>query len=343
MPATLRERGVAVPFTSPTLAGARVRLLEHRRELILPHPAGIRGVYIFALASLTEYCAPTLHDVRLAERLVAAFPLSPSTVRQAARVTAAEGAAGRAAAAAAQAALANETAHRTEMEAMLIRTVLDVDDPTERAASSLDARRAVLQVARRAGRTAEAIKADIDGLDGGMAPGARVGRCRQLVIGLLEMEAQVAAWRGANTLASAGADADAAISLAVAAGSALLSAAQAAIADLPGLLRRWAADPDQVASELARPDWLLDGWEPIWLMWRLASSDSARADALAEAGLIMPTLPAEMEAWFSNAPDLRVRLHAGGNRPSNRRSPAAAPREAMALIERNERMRALAA
>jgi hypothetical protein len=364
MPATLRERGVAVPFTSPTLAGARVRLLDHRPELVLPHPARARGVYIFPLASLAEYGAPTLHDVRLAERLAAAFPISPATVRRAARVTAAEGAAGRGAAAGAQGALATNAAHIAEIGAMLIATALEGSHQPGtvcRTASRLDARRAVLDVARRTGRSAETILADIDGLatclvtaglDAG--PGAaaqRPGRCGQLAAGLREAEIQIAAWRAGSRLTPAGKQLPpgddtamllAMISLVIAGASALLATAQAAIADLPGLLGRWAADPAQVAGELARADWLLDGWEPVWLLWRLAGSDRARSDATAEMSMILPSLPAEMESWFADAPELQSRLRAGSGRPPNRPGPAT-PRDAIALIARNERLRALAA
>jgi hypothetical protein len=368
MPATLRERGVAVPFTSPALAGARIRLLDHRPELVLPHPAGARGVYIFPLASLAEYCAPTLHDVRLSERLMSAFPMSPTTVRRAARITAAEGAAGRAAASAAQGSLAIKAAHIAEMGALLIGTVIESGNPRDAAgpntgpgdgpgnSSNLDTRHAVLEVARRAGRSAEAIKADIDGLaaslvacglDAGPAAGRRPGRCRLLSAGLRGLEIQIASWRAGSPFGVQGTELDPAMSLAMisvvaSAASVLVGRAQADIADLPRLLRRWAADPAEVASELARADWMLDGWEPLWLLWRVAEGDRARADAIAEMSVIMPTLPGEMEAWFADAPELQSRLRASASRPTSSYPPAI-PREATALIARNERMRALAA
>jgi hypothetical protein len=368
MPATLRERGVAVPFTSPSLAGARVRLLDHRPELVLPNPAGARGVYLFPLASIAEYSAPTLHDVRLAERLAVAFPMSPPIVRRAAQTTAAEGAAGRAATASTQGTLANEATHLAEMGALLIGAVLDSDhapgftEPgsgpraVSRSASSLDARRAVLDVARRAGRSAEAIKADIDGLaaalvasglDADTHPKRRPGRCRLLVAGLRGLEVQITSWRAGTKLGTLGLEVDPAItqtviSLVVAGASALLDTAQATIADLPGLLRRWAADPARVTDELARADWMLDGWEPVWLLWRLAESDRARADAIAEMSMILPNLPGEMEAWFAGTPEIQSRLRACDARPGNAYAPAAR-RDAMALVQRNERMRAMAA
>src|ERR1700712_5461419 len=48
-PTTFLERGVAVPFTTPMLAGTRARPAEKQGlELVIPNPSGGRGVYIMA-------------------------------------------------------------------------------------------------------------------------------------------------------------------------------------------------------------------------------------------------------------------------------------------------------
>ena len=45
--ATFGERGVSVPFTTPALAGARVRRdARHGLALLVPNPSGGRGIYV---------------------------------------------------------------------------------------------------------------------------------------------------------------------------------------------------------------------------------------------------------------------------------------------------------
>jgi hypothetical protein len=68
LPATFLERGVAVPFTTPQLNGARARPGERRPlELIIPNPSGGRGVYILPLEGIHDFCTLTINDRRLAD------------------------------------------------------------------------------------------------------------------------------------------------------------------------------------------------------------------------------------------------------------------------------------
>jgi len=100
---TFEERGVSVPFTTPALAGARVRRdLRHGLVLLVPNPSGARGMYVAPWSGVRDMCNPTLHDGLLHDGLLhdaiaaaKAEPISPSMVRAAARRIAAEGAAGR--------------------------------------------------------------------------------------------------------------------------------------------------------------------------------------------------------------------------------------------------------
>ncbi|MGG5810685.1 hypothetical protein, partial [Falsiroseomonas sp. CW058] len=64
-PSSFADRGVAVPFTAPMLAGARLRRPAGRPpELLLPALGG-RGVYILDWDACLGACRPTLHDRRL--------------------------------------------------------------------------------------------------------------------------------------------------------------------------------------------------------------------------------------------------------------------------------------
>ena len=94
-PASFAERGVAVPFTTPRLAGARVRAAERTgTEFIVPNPSGGRGVYIMPWTGIASLCRPTLHDKVLSTRIAVLRGVTPATIRRVARAIAGEGLAG---------------------------------------------------------------------------------------------------------------------------------------------------------------------------------------------------------------------------------------------------------
>src|ERR1700712_948232 len=90
-PVTFLERGVAVPFTTPMLAGTRARPADKGGlELVIPNPSGGRGVYIMAWTSISALCTPTLHDRQLNERIATLTNVTPHTIRQVGREVAHE-------------------------------------------------------------------------------------------------------------------------------------------------------------------------------------------------------------------------------------------------------------
>jgi hypothetical protein len=323
-PATFQERGVAVPFTSPALAGTRVRRAERRCDLLVPHPGGGRGIYVLALPALAEFCAPTLHDLRLAQRLATLHPLCPAGVRAAAQAVALEGAAGRAACAAARAAMARDRQARQWHEHAM-RTRLDKLGHATMAADI------------------EALCAALVewGLDAG--PGSP-GRG---VLLLAEIEAMGRAMSAGQEDTGAGQSGDelAACALSLAAvGRRLMAASVAMLGDAPALLEAWARMPGTVAAVLARLTWLLDGWDQLCLIWRLARDDGQLAAAAIEIRALIPPIPPEAESWFGEAPDLpAVRRACGLMATPARRRPIAQSSQAVWLVARNERLRALAA
>jgi hypothetical protein len=137
-PRSFLERGVAAPFTTALLSGARLRrltriagslndrevkgeplqgfaTLENGRpgiEVVVPNPSGARGVYVMLWSDVGALCRPTMHDVAMCEHLVARtnpmLPLTPLMVRKAARDAALRGLAGRLAAQAARTAVEQE-------------------------------------------------------------------------------------------------------------------------------------------------------------------------------------------------------------------------------------------
>lgn len=114
------DRGVLLPVTTPALFGARLRASPGGLELIIPNPAGGRGVYILPLAAVRAFCAPSLHDRALLRAVSGLGVVTPAAMRQAARRVAITGLAGQAAADAAGRALAREDQARRLMELRLL-------------------------------------------------------------------------------------------------------------------------------------------------------------------------------------------------------------------------------
>jgi hypothetical protein len=85
-----------------------------------------------------------------------------------------------------------------------------------------------------------------------------------------------------------------------------LNAAQTLMTDPLAVLARWVANPSQIAEAAGRTAWILDGWEPICLLWRAGTTYTARGMALLEMAQRMPVMPREAETWSQSAlhPDL---------------------------------------
>jgi hypothetical protein len=356
-PTTFRERGVAVPFTTPLLAGARIRRGERDKvELIVPNPSGGSGVYILPWSSVCVLCRPTVHDSRLAERLDALAAISPSTIRQAALATATEGLAGAQAADAAMAALDQDKQERLLTRFVLLVALEDRAAPStvrlsarRREASDeleLDAQHLVTMVAQRLERPPDAILADLDaltevflpiGLEGQTTP-ARVQRLLDAVVRLSD---ELTAWATQH-------QSDAAVELAgMIAGFAgfaipttqsALATARAMTRDASGLLRGWSRTPERITTYAERAEWLLDGWEQLCLLWRSADTPSRQRAITAEMAQLVPVLPREIVQWLDTpgAPDKPLVV-----RPVVRLD-RQAERTVRDLTARNERLRALA-
>jgi hypothetical protein len=117
MPTTFLERGVAVPFTTPLLAGARARPGgRNHLELIVPNPTGGAGVYILPWDDVAALCRPTVHDRQLSKAVASLRTVTPAMTRRVAREVAVVGLAGRGAAAAARSAELGRGSGATDRE-----------------------------------------------------------------------------------------------------------------------------------------------------------------------------------------------------------------------------------
>jgi hypothetical protein len=354
-PTSFAERGVAVPFTTPLLAGARVRAAERTgTELVVPNPSGGRGVYILPWGSARQLCRPTVHDTRLFERLGQLPALTPSAVRQAARAVATEGLAGREAKAAGTASAAADTDERLLANFMLLMGLVEEVEPGSvpltallRPTAELEARskRAVAHIAPKLGRSPDQIASDLEALAVlfgplGLPPQADHARLPRLIAALREFRDEVAAWSPAAADEAIGAVAR----MLVNAAAQVVSAATAALQDARGgaspvspLLRAWARAPDAVVSRIGRAEWALDGWDRIVLLWGEAKWPAERRAALLEMAQLVPIVPQDAaerpDTAQPNPTDEECRVITLSE--GWRTGPAS-----FALVARNERLRA---
>ncbi|WP_372616726.1 hypothetical protein [Falsiroseomonas sp.] len=274
--ATLPERarsfaecGVAVPFTTPMLAAARLRRLPGKApELVLP-PLGGRGSYVLGWDSCLGL-SPTLHDRALWPRLASLPVLTPATIRAAAREVAAQGLAGRAAQAAALAARQAQATLRAGLEARFAAAT----SPAEALAEAL----------------AET------GPDGG--PSTPVAARLDALSAFAEAATAQALAASEPTDRETARLVASAAQLALAAARASLAALRQAVEPLQAT----PSDPAAVARVVllaARPDWLLDGWWRPAALARLAPGSLAAL--LREVLLALPVAPFEAEEWWSSA------------------------------------------
>jgi hypothetical protein len=314
LPATFAERGVAVPFTTPVLAGARARPGGRGGlELVVPNPSGGRGVYILPLWDMGSLCRPTVHDTRLAAAIAMVSDVTPAAIRAAARPVAAEGFAGRAAAAAARSAQAAErdaarAAHR-ELTCHLVRQaevgVPDMPPLEAETPAAIERRvwRATARLARDLECRAESIAAALAELSvplgalgiGGAAQTARIPR---LIAGLKALQADLRDVAAANEPQGSGAEPiSAAIGTVLACVGRLLPGIGTAAADPGRLVREWLFAHRVLVQTLARPDWLLDGWDRVTALWPEACGPFGDGPTLSDMARLVPVLPREAASW----------------------------------------------
>jgi hypothetical protein len=364
-PATFLERGVTLPFTTPSLLGGRIRPADRGlAELVLANPAGSEGVYILPWSAIPDLCAPTLHDRALWSAVAELSPLTPQTVRMAAREVAAQGLAGRGAAQAATTAVASCGQARLILQyRLLLELVRQLEGPGEAGGVPPPERDSPAGVERRA-------LAALGGMrrQGGMAPAraletlgelagafegcglrstATESRLPRLAATIAAMAQEVERW------AARGSEADrTGARLLVESSDLTLRCCRLAFAeahsmldDLWGLVQRWRVAPDEILLRLARPEWLLDGWELICGLWREARQ-TRRAAALSDMALLVPVIPTEAREWVGFDVAGTMDAHRSGIRRwrrTVRRHEDWISGRLLNQIARNERLRSLCA
>lgn len=356
-PASFAERGVAVPFTTPRLAGARVRPAERTgTEFLVPNPSGGRGVYVLHWGGVRQLCRPTVHDTLLHQRISRLPVMEPRGVRLTARRLAAEGMAGREASIAAQATGEADTRDQILINFLLLVALMERMEPiglrisaeTERTPElDLRARRLVGRFAASIGRDVVRVGSDLEALSPlfvavGLDQAGPPARLPRLAERLGEAADSLALWARRypdDVFASLAASLARSARLSASCAAATLRAVRAMTHDMPGLLQAWAGAPAEVARQAGRPEWVLDGWERFCLLWETTSHVSTQRAVLPEMAQLVPLLPREVTEWGDE------RLEMEGLEPVFRgarlNDPWRAGGASHGLIARNERLQAL--
>jgi hypothetical protein len=314
-PMTFASRGVSVTFTTPMLAGSRIRRAGTEDvELVVPNTFGGRGIYVLPWSGVRALAKPTAHDTVLYRHCLRLEAIEPATVRDAALAAAREGHAGRAAARAAELTIARDRAQVVRAHgALMLRLVerlgpdfVPVPPVAEQAAQRYARSRLLLErLAPSLGCRPTDLAAALTALAGVFAPigtagGERDARVPLLLRRLEETRADLAAWLctdPANDLSGLGQAIEAAIGRICEIGASVLHVTRAARSDPVAPLQRWITDRTEILAQASRCDWLLDGWQLVDLVWRASATQAARRAALLEMAPLVPVLPREVLAW----------------------------------------------
>jgi len=315
-PQGFAQRGVVIPFTTPNLLGARLRLgaAKGSMELSLPCLGEASEGQIISGQVLENIEGLTLHDRALWRKLQSISLITPERVRDAAHDVARDGLRGRAAMEmATKQAIADQTALRRMFFLLLTNLIRRTEMPAENTVppeqeslTYLRPRigRAIGRVARRFKIQTEDVELMLESLAGALMPlgkagDAVLGHRRLALAELRTFVKELGTWTTPRVGSPRGTRAEwilrkAALSL---------SCAEAAIAELDRvmndttiLLNAWRRDQQSVLSRIARSEWLLDGWDIVIALWR-QSEPSDREATLWEMTQLVPQLPKEMEAW----------------------------------------------
>jgi len=301
--------GAGVPFTSPRLLGARIRLSPQQRdfELVLINPAQAKGNYIIPWRGLPEVGSPTLFDLRLWETLSKAKEIHPTAIRRETLVVSAEGLAGRHAANAAQDALREEKENEGRLLAAFVGQCLGGQPASMAVAAKLNSEepqhmQALQTLAARSPILAQNLKALASTL-AFVGPGTEAASTplRRL---MHEISVMVGEMRAFLRDGDEGNE-NTAFHFLIEASETTLHYAELAIkeiearlGDIVDFLTRPEIDAAKILDRARRPEWILDGWGILVALWR-------RTDSLMRSGIVwdliplVPAMPREVHEWFA--------------------------------------------
>ena len=348
-------------------AVAQFRLLT--LEVVVPNPSGARGVYILPWSDVGALCRPTMHDVILVQTLMTLLdlsntPMSPATLREAARTTAARGLAGRPASNSAGKQTRSHAERLESTRLVLLMAVTTQIEARTAPGEKLHAqprqeieRRgevALTQLSQEFGQPAQNLADVLDVLAQSyveIGVGAYVAEAplSRLLASLGSLQNDLRIWAqtqdnlSLDSAQSETRDATSVTGVAELTGHMarmLVQTSRARLDDMPLLMRAALANSQEIMQRCERASWLLDGWERICLIWQHATTPPARQSALQDIARQIPLLPDEAETWLQLPGGTAAQL---SQRPQTIMPGWNDPVSQLDRIARNEQIRAMSA
>lgn len=309
-PATFAQRGVTVPFTSPSLSQARIRMDNvEGLECLLPAFSGGQGTYVIGWRSVPDVLSVTLHDRALHREIAEARACSPDAVRKAALTVSMRGFAGLSVAEHAKAVLQGDQRYAMLTTYTLILELLRIagispGDLLTRGVESVESRRAardiLKKVAQRLDLQAEQLYTRVENISTALAPlglpqAELPGRLRTTLRGLSSFYSDVSNW-AATELSDVQ---PLGLYMAECARQTLGLAAKRleridlVLRDVRFLVTGADRAIEEVTSWVSGFSWLLDGWDYIIQVWSDcgAHTPEAQRSAMVEIHRLAPMAP----------------------------------------------------
>ena len=310
---TWAERGIAVPFTTPALAQARMRNDEgsKRREFILPSLSGGKGSYVMPWKSILGSMTTTLHDRVLFDLMQQHDVDDPIKMRHVTLEVAAKGLSGPRAARKAQEILDNEKQYQVLTTFLLVLQLLKLvnvsskDLISEGLASENAQKRmrsALMGVADRLKIPHDDLYIRIETLSSLIAPiglpqAPEPGRLRALSEDLIVFRDTVRTWSTTmpEEIAQIGEFEAKVAELTNQLASKAVLKVDSETEALAAMLRAWEKRFTAITAEVRQLSWLLDGWDYVITLFHEVSdkSDKDRQTMLADTFPLLPQIPRE--------------------------------------------------
>ena len=280
LPSTFEERGASVAFTTPGLAGARIRADDrHGLTVLLKNFAGSTATYAVPVGSLFEVISTTVHDKALIEAIQVANARSPSAIRRETIRVMALGLAGPEGKDRATAIIEADNQFRADLEQIVLISTLkavnadmtkfaNIDFKNSQAIHAL--KKHLYELLSPLGMGPELIDSRLADLSDalsfiGFPHEGMYGRLRNVLVELKDFERKMGYKAGA-TNAEFGMVFDFASKTAkqnLAVSDPIIRAMDGLLADLAFLMKNWDTKFPVVLKNADRLSWLLDGWESV--------------------------------------------------------------------------------
>lgn len=314
LPQSFHTRGWAVPFTSPFLKYARLRLTDEgisngRLEYLLPGLAGSGETYVIPHSLLSDIGELTVYDRTLLEMLAASPTLSPAALRNTVNTVAATGLAGSDTAKKARATIAREMDNWLQIHVFLVRAaVKKLGDgrvmPSGAEYSIKEGRDAVhlgLSVfSSDFDLTPEEVFTILETWAGimsfyGTPRGTVKGPLYLLIVDMAKFNEEMSAWRISAPVryAQMSAVLEKASKETIKEANAIIGQFAASIHKIDDTLALWKSRKSELTQAMEQLESLLDGWQRILMHWResQALSELEQRDAIEKTALSIPILP----------------------------------------------------